>query len=212
MDVDKHVTGSFCNAMLRTRDIRRAAAFSAALVGCTVREVPNAGGRHLLQSRGKTVAASQQIPEGVDAWVPHVEVGNLERTVLEAAALGATLADRLDIPGVLSNDVEGARNSYQRLFGWSSTDTSFEPFSRYAVFKRGDVQEGGILRIEPDWSVSPRWNSIFAVMTATRPSEKQKRLAAHTCSYVPSREREESGCQGSWRCAVRDPSTSAGRG
>jgi predicted enzyme related to lactoylglutathione lyase len=220
MDVDKHLPGSFCNAVLRTGDIRRAAAFYAALVGWTVREVPNAHGHYLLQSRGKTVAGIQEIREGVDVWVPHAAVENIERTVVDAIALGATLVDRLDVPGVarlatlndkegavfglwepapfqgveivvepgslwwievLSNDVEGARNFYQRLFGWSSTDTSFEPFSRYTVFKRGEVQEGGILPIEPNWGVSPRWNSIFAVDACDPTIEKAKTLGG---SYV----------------------------
>ena len=64
---------------------------------------------------------------------------------------------------VLSNDVSGARMFYGRLYGWASVDTSFEPFASYTVFKRGGVQEGGILPIGPDWGVLPRWNSIFAV-------------------------------------------------
>lgn len=36
---------------------------------------------------------------------------------------------------VLSNDVAGAREFYGRLFGWSSVDTSFEPFGACTVFK-----------------------------------------------------------------------------
>jgi predicted enzyme related to lactoylglutathione lyase len=64
---------------------------------------------------------------------------------------------------VLSNDVAGARAFYGRMFGWTGVETSFEPFPVYTVFKRGDVQEGGILPIKEDWDVSPRWNSIFAV-------------------------------------------------
>jgi predicted enzyme related to lactoylglutathione lyase len=64
---------------------------------------------------------------------------------------------------VLSNDVAGARGFYGRLFGWSSADTSFETLGAYTVFKRGEVQGGGLLPIGHDWDVSPRWNSIFEV-------------------------------------------------
>jgi predicted enzyme related to lactoylglutathione lyase len=64
---------------------------------------------------------------------------------------------------VLSNNVERACDFYGRLFGWLSVPTSFEPFAAYTVFKRGDVQEGGVLPIQPEWEASPQWNSIFAV-------------------------------------------------
>jgi predicted enzyme related to lactoylglutathione lyase len=64
---------------------------------------------------------------------------------------------------LLSNDVAGARDFYHQLFGWTSVDTSFEPFDAYTVFKRGDVQEGGLLKIGEDWGVSPYWSPIFAV-------------------------------------------------
>ena len=59
--------------------------------------------------------------------------------------------------------IERAAAFYSALIGWTSVETSFEPFDAYTVFKRGDVQEGGILPIGRDWGVSPRWNSIFAV-------------------------------------------------
>jgi hypothetical protein len=81
---------------------------------------------------------------------------------------------------VLSNDVGRARQFYGRLFGWTSVATSFEPFGAYTVFKRGDVQEGGILPIGPDWGVSPRWNSIFAVDDCDATIERAKPLGGST--------------------------------
>jgi len=81
---------------------------------------------------------------------------------------------------VLSNDVAGAREFYGRLFGWTSVDTSFEPFAAYTWFKRGDVQEGGILPIGPDWGVSPRWNTIFAVDNCDTTLERAKPLGGST--------------------------------
>jgi predicted enzyme related to lactoylglutathione lyase len=63
----------------------------------------------------------------------------------------------------LTYDAAAAREFYRRLFGWSAVDTSFEPFATYTVFKRGDIQEGGLLQIERDWGLWPRWNPIFAV-------------------------------------------------
>jgi uncharacterized protein len=77
---------------------------------------------------------------------------------------------------MLSNDVGGARAFYGRLFGWTSIDTSFEPFASYTLFKRGDVQEGGTLPIGRDWGVSPSWNSIFAVDDCDTTIERAKPL------------------------------------
>jgi uncharacterized protein len=202
MDITSHRPGSFCTTVLRTTDLDRAAAFYGALVSWTTQEVPGVPGHRLLQCGGKTVASLHRITSGADRWIPHVSVDSVERSVAEALALGATLADRSDVPGiarlatirdpegalfglwqpaphqgaermeevgslwwieVLSNHVAGAREFYGRLFGWTSVDTSFEPFDSYTVFKRGDVQEGGILPIGEGWEVSPVWNSIVEV-------------------------------------------------
>jgi len=200
MDITTHMPGSFCTAVLHTRDMERAAAFYNALIGWTTQEVPGTSGHRLLQFGGKTVASLHQ--SAGDGWIPHVSVESVARTTADALKLGATLADSVDVPGlarlaalrdpedavfglwqpaphqgaqlmedvgslwwieVLSNNVAGAREFYERLFGWTSVDTSFEPFGAYTVFKRGEVQEGGILPIGHDWEVSPRWNAIFAV-------------------------------------------------
>ena len=81
---------------------------------------------------------------------------------------------------VLTLNASGARDFYGRLFGWTSVDTSFEPFDVYTVFKRGDVQEGGLLQMEQDWGVSPRWNSIFAVDDCDATLERAKPLGGST--------------------------------
>ena len=218
--------GSFCTAVLRTRDLERAAAFYSALVGWTTQEVPGTPGHRLLQFGGKTVGSLHQIAEGSDLWVPHVSVESVERTTADALTLGATLVDTADVPGlarlatlrdpegamfglwqpaphqgaqltdevgslwwieVLSNDVAGAREFYGRLFGWTSVDTSFEPFAAYTVFKRGDVQEGGLLPIGRTGTCrrggtrSSRWT------TATPRSSARSRLAAPRNSCTPCR-------------------------
>jgi predicted enzyme related to lactoylglutathione lyase len=215
MDITMHTPGSFCTAVLRTRDPERAAAFYNRLVGWTTRDISGTTGHRLLQFDGKTVASLHQITEGDDLWVPHVSIENVEPTVADALLLGAALVDTVDIPGlarlatlrdpegavfglwqpaphqgaqvtdevgslwwieVLSNNVPGALEFYRRLFGWTSVDTSFEPFDVYTVFKRGDVQEGGLLRIGHDWDVSPHWNSIFAVDDCDATIERAKAL------------------------------------
>lgn len=219
MDITSHMPGSFCTAVLRTRDMEHAVAFYNALVGWTAQEVAGTPGHRLLQFGGRTVASLHQIAEGSDLWVPHVSVENVERTTADALSLGARLVDVADVPGlarlvtlrdpegalfglwqpaphqgaelteevgslwwveVLTHDVAGARHFYGRLFGWTSVDTSFEPFASYTVFKRGDVQEGGILPIGHDWGISPRWNSIFAVDDCNATLERAKPLGGST--------------------------------
>jgi predicted enzyme related to lactoylglutathione lyase len=54
---------------------------------------------------------------------------------------------------VLTLNAAAARDFHGRLFGWTSVDTSFEPFDVYTVFKRGDVQEGGLIQMAQDWGV-----------------------------------------------------------
>ena len=81
---------------------------------------------------------------------------------------------------VLSIDVAGSREFYRRLFGWTSIQTSFEPFASYIVFKRGDVQEGGLLPIGRNWEVAPTWNSIFSVEDCDKTLERAKALGGST--------------------------------
>ena len=81
---------------------------------------------------------------------------------------------------VMSRNVETARQFYGRLFDWQSHDTVFQPFHSYTVFKRGDVQEGGLLPMDPEWDTGPMWNSIFAVNDCDRTLEKANRLGAST--------------------------------
>lgn len=81
---------------------------------------------------------------------------------------------------MVSRDVEIARRFYGGLFDWQSHDTVFRPFHSYTVFKRGDVQEGGLLRLDPEWAIDPTWNSIFAVNDCDATLEKANRLGAST--------------------------------
>ena len=219
MDSKSHLPGSFCTAVLRTRDPERAVAFYGALVGWTAREVPGTREQRLLQFEGKTVASVQPVADRNDLWVPHISVESAERTTADALSLGATVLDVINVPGlarlatlrdpegaafglwqpaphegaqltdevgsvwwieVLTHDPTAAREFYGRLFGWTSVDTSFEPFDTYTVFKRGDVQEGGLLQIGADWELSPRWNPIFAVSDCDATLERAKRLGGST--------------------------------
>jgi uncharacterized protein len=90
--------GSFCTSVLKTSDPDRAARFYTSLLGWTT--TPATSDHTFLQFGGKTVASLQRVASGHDAWVPHVAVDALERTIEAATALGATLLDVTDVPGV----------------------------------------------------------------------------------------------------------------
>ena len=77
---------------------------------------------------------------------------------------------------VLSNDVAAACRFYGGLFGWTYNDRPLQPFASYTFFKRDDVHEGGVLPIDPDWDVSPRWNSIFSVADADATIQRAQAL------------------------------------
>ena len=112
MEITTHTPGSFCTAVLRTRDIERAAAFYAAVVGWTTQAVESTTHHRLVQSRGKTVASIHRIEEGEDRWVPCVAVETVESTTAEAVALGATRVDTAIVEGIARlatlRDPEGA--------------------------------------------------------------------------------------------------------
>ena len=112
MDVATHKPGSFCTAVLRTRDLERAVAFYGALVGWTAQKVSGSTSHRLLQFGGKTVGSLQEIADGSDLWVPSVSVERVERTTADALSLGAMLVDVVDLPGLARlatlRDPEGA--------------------------------------------------------------------------------------------------------
>jgi predicted enzyme related to lactoylglutathione lyase len=214
-----HKPGSFCTAVLRTRNLDRSAAFYTSLIGWSIESAAGSSGHRLVRFGDKTVASLHTVAAGGDRWVPYVSVENIERTTEDARRLGATLVDAVDISGLariatlsdpegavlglwqpaphqgaemtdevgslwwiemLSNNVAGARQFYQQLFGWDSVDTSFEPIDVYTVFKRGDVQEGGLLQIGKDWGVSPYWSPIFAVNDCDATLDRAKSLGGET--------------------------------
>jgi len=78
---------------------------------------------------------------------------------------------------VLSNDVAAARDFYG-LGGPRSTCRLSR--SRRTPFRRGEVQEGGLLPIGRDWEVSPRWNAIFAVSDCDATMERATSLDGST--------------------------------
>jgi uncharacterized protein len=89
---------------------------------------------------------------------------------------------------VLSLDPENAVQFYGRLFGWQARTTAFVPFDSYIVLERDGQQEGGVLPMDADWDVRPRWNTIVAVSDADAACRDAASLGGcqHFAHTVPS--------------------------
>ena len=64
---------------------------------------------------------------------------------------------------LLTLDVPAASAFYNRLFGWTIRETSFEPIGLYRVFERPGTQEGGLNQIRPEWNMHPVWFTTISV-------------------------------------------------
>jgi len=69
-------------------------------MGWTVTDVPGNSEHQFFQFRGKTVASLHPQTQGKDVWMPCVSVENMETMASAAMALGATVVDTIDMPGV----------------------------------------------------------------------------------------------------------------
>lgn len=89
---------------------------------------------------------------------------------------------------VLSLDPENAMQFYGRLFGWQARTTTFAPFDTYVVFERDGEQEGGLLPIDAEWDVHPRWNTLIAVVDPDAACREAEALGGcrHFAHDVPS--------------------------
>ena len=78
-------------------------------------------------------------------------------------------AEKTDVLGsiwwieLMTRDPAMGRDFYGRLFGWSVRETSVEPIGLYRVFERPPTQEGGLNTIQPEWNLTPAWDTIVSV-------------------------------------------------
>src|ERR1700730_151093 len=201
MDITTHMPGSFCTAVLRTRDVERAAAFYSALLGWTTQEVSGTSGHRLLQFRGKTVARLHQIAEGSDLWVPHVSVEGVERTTAVALALGATLMDTADVPGLARlatlRDPEGAQFGLWQPAPHQGAQLTEEVGSLWWIEVLSNDVAGAR---EPDWracSAAPRSSGRASHLLPTRCSTAATSRRAASCRSGATGEYHQGGTRSS---------------
>jgi predicted enzyme related to lactoylglutathione lyase len=102
-DTSPQGPGAFCWDELLTDDAEAAAAFYAALIGCSIEPVDLGplGVYRLLVSDGRRVAGIMKHPENLHPhWLPYLGVGAVDAETSRAAELGATIYfPPRDVPG-----------------------------------------------------------------------------------------------------------------
>jgi predicted enzyme related to lactoylglutathione lyase len=167
--------GTFCTAILHTRDAKAAARFYNAILGWTLD-----GDRFML--RGQCASATGASNENVDRWVPYFANASMQTRALaihrdlEGAVFGTCAPDDpravtlTSGPGsiwwveVLTHKVSELKAFYSGVFQWTYVDRApFLPHPLYIICMRGEQQATGILPIGPGWDQPARWQVLFEV-------------------------------------------------
>jgi predicted enzyme related to lactoylglutathione lyase len=186
---DLGTTGTFCTALLHTRDVASAARFYNEVFGWQLQD----GAKPVFMLRGQRVAGIRRTTSENSFWVPYVAVDDVPAVGIAAMHAGGTLANDsviMDPEGAviglcaLNDDqsavlTEGAgtiwwtevlartpsvlQMFYTRLFGWQFTEQALAPHPLYVVWRRGEKAVGGLLPIGSDWNIPPRWQVLFQV-------------------------------------------------
>ncbi len=168
-------SGTFCTAVLHTRDMAAAARFYESIFDWTLD-----GERCML--RGRCAAAIKDDTPNVDRWVPYFVGADVVRGALldhqdsEGAVFGTCSTDDprvitlTDGPGsiwwveALAHKAAEAKAFYRDFFGWTFVERApFEPHPLYIICMRGAEQAAGILPIGPRWDADARWQVLFEV-------------------------------------------------
>jgi uncharacterized protein len=80
---------------------------------------------------------------------------------------------------LLTRDPDAARAFYTALFGWTPTERDMGPMGTYTVFKLGDRQVAGMMRLPSDFGEAPsQWGVYFAVDDVDVRADKAKERGA----------------------------------
>ena len=167
--------GTFCTAVLHTRDIAVAARFYQSIFGWTL-------DGECWMLRGQCAAAVGSGGAAASRWVPYFVAGDVfcgtlvdhqdpEGAVFGTCATNDPRAVTLTSgPGsiwwveALTHDTAGAKAFYREFFGWTFVERApLEPHPLYVVCMRGVTEAAGILPIGPGWYRDARWQVLFEV-------------------------------------------------
>ena len=79
---------------------------------------------------------------------------------------------------LMTSDLEGAKDFYGKLFGWTYDQTEMESGCTYAVAKLGDAMVGGLFVKPPTVpeNVPPSWGAYVTVDNVNNMAERVKEL------------------------------------
>jgi uncharacterized protein len=113
-----HPSGTFCTALLHTRDVASASRFYGAVFGWEVHDNP----APCFRLRGQRVAGIRRTRDDANLWVPYVAVDSVEITKDAAATTGGTIMDTALSPDqrqfTVIKDPDGA------IFGLCASDAA----------------------------------------------------------------------------------------
>ena len=167
--------GTFCTAVLHTRDVSGAARFYRSVFGWTLD-----GERCMLH--GQCAAAITASSADRSRWVPYfvandvfcgalVDHHDAEGAVFGTCAGNDPRAVTLTSgPGsiwwveALTHKAADAKAFYRDFFGWTFVERApLDPHPLYIVCMRGVDQAAGLLPIGPGWNSDARWQVLFEV-------------------------------------------------
>jgi len=111
--------------------------------------------------------------------------GDLIVTDPQGAELGLTArADPIDPPGrfnwdeLMTSDVDGARDFYRGLFGWTSERSEIGPSGMYTHFDAGGEEVAGVME-KLDYLAAPTWLPYVDVQDIEAVARRARDLGAH---------------------------------
>lgn len=81
---------------------------------------------------------------------------------------------------LVSTDVAGSAAFYSRLFGWGTETVEMAPGAAYTLFKRGDVQAGGLMAASAP-GVPSHWVPYVTVTDCDASTAEAVGLGAQVC-------------------------------
>ena len=78
---------------------------------------------------------------------------------------------------LMTGDVDGARDFYAKLFGWTYDEMDMGPMGKYTMFKQGDQPAGGCMAL-PQEGVPPHWMSYVTVDDVDASTTKAEKFGA----------------------------------
>ncbi len=78
---------------------------------------------------------------------------------------------------LMTGNVDGARDFYSKLFGWTYEEKDMGPAGIYTLFNQGDQQVGGCMAL-PQEGIPAHWMSYVNVDDVDASTNKAKELGA----------------------------------